>query len=70
MTVRLTKEVKGEHFTDLDLLAKLLAPKVDAPPEIEVVDKGQGDEDVNEIVEHAAKLNLNEERRILLEGAV
>jgi protein SHQ1 len=27
LTVRLTKETKGTHFPDLDLLAKLLAPR-------------------------------------------
>jgi protein SHQ1 len=40
LTVQLTKETKGENFSDLDLLAKLLAPRRSTPlrPTIEVID--------------------------------
>ncbi|KAK7043649.1 hypothetical protein VNI00_008260 [Paramarasmius palmivorus] len=38
LRVELTKEVKGQHFDDLDLLAKLLAPRPSIPqPSIEVL---------------------------------
>ncbi|KAI6022711.1 SHQ1 protein-domain-containing protein [Pisolithus marmoratus] len=41
LTITLTKSVKGQHFPDLDLLAKLLAPRLPRPrtgPSIEVLD--------------------------------
>ena len=38
LSVSLTKEQKGQHFKDLDLLAKLLAPRQSkAAPSIEVI---------------------------------
>ena len=53
LTVTLTKEVPGQDFKDLDLLAKLLAPRPpsDAPPQpvIEVLDSedAEGEEDLD-----------------------
>jgi protein SHQ1 len=83
LTVTLTKEIKGQEFPDLDLLAKLLAPKpTQAPtrsnPVIEVLashlagDKADGGDD--DLVSRTQGLSLDHqdlttEEREILEGA-
>ncbi|KAG9102647.1 hypothetical protein FRC06_001521 [Ceratobasidium sp. 370] len=73
LTVRLTKETKGAHFPDLDLLAKLLAPRSAAAlgeegrarqPLIEVL--GGGDSLVEQFDD---KLQLNHEDEIFAKAA-
>ena len=75
----LTKEVSGQDFKDLDLLAKLLAPRPpkDAQPQpvIEVLDsKDLVDENgPDELADRAQGLTLDEhelssEQREILEG--
>jgi protein SHQ1 len=71
LTVSLTKETPGEDFKDLDILAKLLAPKrvEQTHPSIEVVGSSEDatDQDVeDELVASAEKLSLAD--RELLEG--
>ncbi len=72
LTVTLTKEIPGQEFKDLDLLAKLLAPRPskNAPPQptIEVLDSQltEQDADTDELVERTQKLTL--EQREILEG--
>lgn len=74
LTVVLAKQVPGEEFKDLDILAKLLAPLCSEPPAeplIEVVDSeteaGASDPE-GELVN--ATLNLTLEQREVLEGGV
>jgi protein SHQ1 len=67
LTVTLTKETRGQEFTDLDLLAKLLAPRSSVParPTIEVLsseDSPQLSEDT--LANRTAEMSL-EEREIL-----
>ena len=66
LIVTLTKEVPGEHFEDLDLLAKLLAPRpgpeVQSHPVIEVV----GDDAVDRLSCQTERLSL--EHEVFLEG--
>ncbi|KAI0807205.1 SHQ1-domain-containing protein [Fomes fomentarius] len=81
LTVTLTKEVPGQDFKDLDLLAKLLAPRPprDAPtqPVIEVLDTQDAalDDETDELVERTEELNLEQtqeltqEQREILEAA-
>ncbi|EPQ58433.1 SHQ1-domain-containing protein [Gloeophyllum trabeum ATCC 11539] len=71
LTITLTKEVKGEEFKDLDLLAKLLAPpasKVQRPaPTIEVLSSdGAEDPEDNELLEKTHALSL--EQKEILKG--
>ncbi|KIJ69343.1 hypothetical protein HYDPIDRAFT_105936 [Hydnomerulius pinastri MD-312] len=65
LTVTLTKEVKGQHFAELDLLAKLLAPRPSQPtpvPSIEVLESHTtGEDDINEISQRTNQLNLEED---------
>ncbi|KAI0080565.1 SHQ1-domain-containing protein [Panus rudis PR-1116 ss-1] len=72
LTVTLTKAVKGQTFEDLDLLAKLLAPRPTRHqgPLIEVLDsqENEGAED-DELVEATQNLSLNDEQREILEAA-
>jgi len=65
--VTLTKEIKGQEFKDLDLLAKLLAPRptMYTPPSIEVVST-QDTADEDELVAKTQDLSL--EQKELLEG--
>lgn len=60
LTVTLTKENTGEQFKDLDLLAKLLAPRPaqnpNNPPTIEVLGTDVNDDD---LVRRAQELTLN-----------
>ena len=71
LTICLTKETPGEDFKDLDILAKLLAPKRSEPtqPAIEVI--GSDDtairDDDDELAESTERLEL--EARELLKGA-
>jgi protein SHQ1 len=61
LTVTLTKVVKGEPFADLDLLAKLLAPRAPSPvrPKIEIFGKDEstqlGLDDANAGLDGAAQ---------------
>lgn len=76
LTVTLTKEVKGQDFPDLDLLAKLLAPKPVHPahPVIEVLSSQEGtDGGEEELINQTQSLTLDEtrltdEQREILEG--
>lgn len=71
LTVTLTKEAKGLEFPDLDLLAKLLAPRhVEAPkqPAIEVIGSGTSPQnELEELVDLTGAMSL--EQREILEGA-
>ncbi|KAG9125031.1 hypothetical protein FRC07_009229 [Ceratobasidium sp. 392] len=75
LTVRLTKETKGTHFPDLDLLAKLLAPRSAATlteegrarqPLIEVLD-GSGLDDLAAQLDD--KLHLDREHEAFVKAA-
>lgn len=71
LTVTLTKAVPGQHFEDLDLLAKLLAPRrTEAPPEgplIEVLDSQDTAESAeDDLVARTESLSL--EHQEILEG--
>lgn len=67
LVVTLTKAVPGEYFEDLDLLAKLLAPrpgpKAERCPVIEVIN----DDAVDRLSRATERLNL--EHEVFLEGA-
>ncbi|KAI0315850.1 SHQ1-domain-containing protein [Amylostereum chailletii] len=83
LTVTLTKENKGQNFPDLDLLAKLLAPRAAASetpqgPTIEVVSSHTSDgpetADEDDLVDSARALTLDdstltEEQREILQAA-
>ncbi len=62
LTVTLTKENKGDVFNDLDLLAKLLAPRRTARttgPSIEVLSSHtQGENEVDELTSRTENLTL------------
>ncbi|KAG2158448.1 SHQ1 protein-domain-containing protein [Suillus bovinus] len=68
LTVTLTKEVKGQEFPDLDLLAKLLAPRhVEVPkkPTIEVIESETSSQsELEELVYLTDAISL-EQREIL-----
>lgn len=65
LTVTLTKAVKGQEFRDLDLLAKLLAPRpTKQTPQIEVISSDTVDDD---LAEKAESLSL--EDRVILKAA-
>lgn len=70
LTVTLTKAMPGEDFEDMDLLAKLLAPRrsetVPRGPLIEVVGSQEGVFPDDELTARAAELSLDE--REFLEG--
>ncbi|QRW00275.1 box H/ACA snoRNP assembly protein SHQ1 [Ceratobasidium sp. AG-Ba] len=75
LTVRLTKETKGTHFPDLDLLAKLLAPRSSAvlgeegrarQPLIEVLHSTEPDELAEQFDD---KLRLDHEQEALNRAA-
>ncbi|KAI8143646.1 box H/ACA snoRNP assembly protein Shq1 [Fennellomyces sp. T-0311] len=61
--VRVTKETKGEHFSDLDLLSKLLARKGEASEEpkkkplIEVIGGDDNDQQPDEEIQEAIDFN-------------
>jgi protein SHQ1 len=68
LTITLSKEVEGEEFEDLDLLAKLLAPRspinVRSGPSIEVLDtKKAFQEDADRVTEA-----LSLDQREIIEG--
>ncbi|KAE9406393.1 SHQ1-domain-containing protein [Gymnopus androsaceus JB14] len=68
LTVTLTKEIKGQEFKDLDLLAKLLAPRPTVKePSIEVISAESTAEDPDELVSQTQNLSLDE--REILEAA-
>ncbi|KAI0374690.1 SHQ1-domain-containing protein [Pilatotrama ljubarskyi] len=73
LTVTLTKEVPGQEFKDLDLLAKLLAPRpsktVPTQPVIEVLDSHDTEQNGadDELAARAQELSL--EQREILEAA-
>lgn len=66
LTVTLTKETKGEEFKDLDLLAKLLAPRVPNRPIIEVVRTKGISNDEDELPDKMKELSFNHQE--ILEG--
>lgn len=69
LTVTLTKENPGEVFDDLDLLAKLLAPRRTADkttPSIEVISSQTATED--DLVSQTESLSLGKEDPELIEG--
>ena len=76
LTVTLTKAVAGEKFEDLDLLAKLLAPRqseqVPQGPLIEVLESqeapGGAEGDEEELVARTKELSLD--RQEILEGTL
>lgn len=65
LTVTLTKEVKGQYFPDLDLLAKLLAPRPSQPPRgpsIQVLAPQSAlEDDIADISSRAETLSLEDE---------
>ncbi|KAL0579976.1 hypothetical protein V5O48_002060 [Marasmius crinis-equi] len=67
LTITLTKELRGQHFEDLDLLAKLLAPRPVAPPvppSIEVINsEGDGTAE-EELIARTQDLALDEQEFI------
>ncbi|KIK97085.1 hypothetical protein PAXRUDRAFT_825299 [Paxillus rubicundulus Ve08.2h10] len=69
LTIALTKEVKGQHFADLDLLTKLLAPRPSQPlpaPSIEVLEsRASGKDDIDKISQGTGQLALEEEDEFL-----
>ena len=74
LTVTLTKETPGEKFRDLDLLAKLLAPRPSAPtaPAIEVLESSdadaQNETEEDDLAERTQGLSLDREREEILHG--
>lgn len=71
LTVTLTKEVQGQDFKDLDLLAKLLSPKPSEnhdKPSIEVIAEDTSNDDMSDLVDRADKLSLDHEE--ILEGMI
>ncbi|KAF8631428.1 hypothetical protein AX17_005105 [Amanita inopinata Kibby_2008] len=67
LEIKLTKEVKGLHFEDLDLLARLLAPRPPAAsPSIQVLSSSTTSVD-NELAGKTAALTL--ERQEILDAA-
>ncbi|KAK1232993.1 hypothetical protein PQX77_003907 [Marasmius sp. AFHP31] len=68
LTIALTKETKGQHFDDLDLLAKLLAPRPIAPPEpprIEVLSEFSSEEAADEdLIAKTEGLSLDQQEFI------
>ncbi|KAH7912143.1 SHQ1 protein-domain-containing protein [Hygrophoropsis aurantiaca] len=77
LIVTLTKELKGQEFKDLDLLAKLLAPRSAAPtnaPTIEVIETQNTSEDeTEELVRQTKDLSIEQslstEQKEILEAA-
>lgn len=72
LTITLAKAVKGQMFADLDLLAKLLAPRSSQPPpapSIEVLDSAPGEDGAEELSRQAAGLTLEDKDEILKGGA-
>ncbi|TBU32244.1 SHQ1-domain-containing protein [Dichomitus squalens] len=73
LTVTLTKEVSGQEFKDLDLLAKLLTPRppkeAQTQPVIEILENPETPQDdgVDELAERTQELTL--EQREILEAA-
>ena len=69
LTITLTKAVKGQIFPDLDLLAKLLAPRSSQPappPSIEVLESPPPEEDgVSDLSQRATRLTLEENDEFL-----
>lgn len=75
LTVTLTKETPGHEFLDLDLLAKLLAPRPAArEPVIEVIstpsrsESELEEEEEEELIAKTKGLSLEQEREIILKG--
>ncbi|KAI0670569.1 SHQ1-domain-containing protein [Trametes maxima] len=73
LTVTLTKEVPGQEFKDLDLLAKLLAPRPSqtspSQPVIEVLDSQEAPQDDSDDELSARTQGLSLEQREILEAA-
>ncbi|RDB24070.1 Protein shq1 [Hypsizygus marmoreus] len=70
LTITLTKENKGEEFDDLDLLAKLLAPRPSVPqPSIEVISNEPAASEDDDLAARTEALSLDRERREILQAA-
>ncbi|KAG9318529.1 SHQ1 protein-domain-containing protein [Chiua virens] len=68
LIITLTKAVKGQAFPDLDLLAKLLAPRspqTPSAPSIEILETPQGEDDDSELSRRTTKLTLEENDEFL-----
>lgn len=71
LTITLTKAVKGQTFADLDLLAKLLAPRSSQPPpapSIEVLESPPGEDGISELSRRATQLTLEDQDEFLRGG--
>lgn len=69
LTVTLTKENKGQEFQDLDLLAKLLAPRPSAQaPVIEVISTTPSASGDDELAARTESLSLDREQEEILKG--
>ena len=70
LTVTLTKEVRGQEFHDLDLLAKLLAPRpsVSIRPTIEVLSTEDSSQLSDDNLSYQNE-GMSTEQREILEGA-
>ena len=71
LTVTLTKEVRGQDFKDLDLLAKLLSPRPSEnrnKPSIQVIAEGTSNDDIDTLVDRTDKLGFD--RAEILEGMI
>ena len=70
LSITLTKAVKGQKFADLDLLAKLLAPRssqLPPAPSVEVLESSRGEDGVSELSQKASQLTLDE-KDVFLKG--
>lgn len=66
LTLTLTKETPGQEFPDLDLLAKLLAPRPPVEPTVIEVISSDSTEEEDELVSRTQNLSL--EQTELLKG--
>lgn len=67
LTISLTKENKGENFKDLDLLAKLLAPRpsqVQNHPVVEVIGSEDNNSDDEDLANRTRHLNIDHQNFI------
>ncbi|KAF8559624.1 SHQ1-domain-containing protein [Imleria badia] len=68
LNITLGKAVKGQEFADLDLLAKLLAPRssqLPSVPSIEVLESPRGEDGVSDLSRKASRLTLEEKDEFL-----
>ncbi|KAF9264856.1 SHQ1-domain-containing protein [Marasmius fiardii PR-910] len=71
LTITLTKEVHGQDFEDLDLLAKLLAPRPVSPPKQPIIEVLSSDEAAEEdLISRTQDLTVDDrEQQEILEAA-